>query len=347
MSDITPTRFNPIQVLNKLTTYFGNVLKDKLATKRTPVYPYKVNGDVVEGKMYSIDLVWKDHKEGSTTSLILEYTAKNGETAEDVIQGLIKSINFLVLSDNTPLLITLNGTDYEELIIFTDEDKSSGVYLATSEDGKYLYILGKDNVSVDNNSAPVNMEQTTELKYVSNTIPSAYNAYQRYPVSDYPFITLNLLPSTQVGAQMGYGSRQTAPDEYEVYTDRYLNFSVQVTCDAGKYEDVLNSGTGGSFDVLNTLLARLDDNDSRKVTQEEINCVINPILNSVIPSPQLGDVEYHDVSSVTIDLSTVDQSISGVGVFDTVIYDADYYDFKGGNLVLQTTDGKITINENP
>lgn len=317
MSDITPTRFNPIQVLNKLTTYFGNILSDKLATKRTPVYPYKVSGGVVDGNLYSIDLILTNHTDNTTTNILLDYAATAGDTEADVLQGLAESN----IDEN--LHIDVDTVELE------------------------LSLLPVSMFSVDNNSAPVNMVQAAEPKYVSNTLPSAYNAYQNYPVGDYPFITLSLLPSTQVGAQMGHGSREVAPDTYEVFTDRYLNFSVQVTCDAGKYEDVLNSGAGGSFDVLNTLLARLDDNDLRKVIQEETNCVINPILNSVIPSPQLGDVEYHDVSSVTIDLSTVDQHISTVGTFDTVIYDADYYDFKGGNLVLQTTDGKITIDENP
>lgn len=317
MSEITPTRFNPIQVLNKLTTYFGNILADKLATKRTPVYPYKVSGEVADGNLYSVDLVLTNNKDNTTNNILLDYTATAGDTEAEVLQGLVDS------NVDENLHIDVDTVELE------------------------LSLLPVNMFSVDNNSAPVNMEQVAEPKYVSNTLPSAYNAYQRYPVGDYPFITLSLLPSTQVSPQLGYGSRQIAPDEYEVFTDRYLNFSVQVTCDAGKYEDVLNNGTGGSFDVLNTLLVRLDDNNLRKVIQEEINCVINPALNSVIPSPQLGDVEYHDVSSVTIDLSTVDQHISNVGTFDTVIYDADYYDFKGGNLVLQTTDEKITINENP
>jgi len=319
MTDIVPAPFNPIGVMQKLSYHFGNLLSDKLASLRTPTYPYKISTPVSDGVVYTVNLLVTNQEENTSVVETLTYTATPADDEVSVLTALAA------------------------------ENTNDNVYVDLDTDQLELSFTAANLHSVDNDSAPVGLEQTENAKWIPNGIPASYIAYDDIPRQDFPYIVLSILPITDQSINFGYGSRQvdTDPDEYEVYTDRYLNFSVQLTCDAGKMADVLNSGgINGSSYILNTLLARLGDTETLTPIEEDINCVYQK-KSSILPNPLLNGVNYNDESSLTLDFTTIDQNISNVGTFDTVIYDADYYDYEDGNLVTQSVNRKVTIRSDP
>jgi len=293
-----PIEFKITQTCGILAEQIGILLSDVLGKLTVPAFNYYPTGSIVTS--------------GSTYSIT--FSVRDLDT--DVVVDRVVS----VVSTNTSVSDLLTAFKTEVDTNFRDELKCTLHVDTTAEKDMYMYItpsVGYSSVE----SAKVGMKSDPKRGYTESDHPACYLAMGKQPTSSFPRIVVTSGPQNTTSPSNAFRSGTVEEDGlYYPFTDKYVNYSVTLTCEAGSVEQVLESGYGAQ-EILQELVKRLGSKKNKDRVQAQINSTIKTSSN-VLPIPSMGDTEYMDMATMTLRLDVIDRYIdrfNGEGSIDTVV----------------------------
>lgn len=311
--------FNDITMAREFSYQVGLLLKDRLgrmSVKASSYYPTDLT--IVEGTVYELEVNIKNVVDNSTIPYTITYTAQVGDGVDEVLTGLAQWV-----TDNaSEHMITNLKLDY-------NNDNKKHIFFVP-KDGFSLKEVSKQSLSSDGK------------EWTESDTPACYVGYNKNPTSSLPRIVITPLPSNTVCDRMEESVMYIDDNETE-YTSSYLNFSMNVTCEAGDSDTVLRTGISASS-ILSDLRKRLVNEKIHYTIQNAMNSIIYPIEN-ISPLPLLSETQYMDTARCVVDFSCVDIFIPTdlAGFMEAVWFTAGNKETEEGSIYKYTKDGQVVI----
>jgi hypothetical protein len=237
------------------------------------------------------------------TSETVTYTALIGDTVVEIIEGLVADV-----TDNHPTLYAKGYTNFTTL--------EENYLTVTPIEGYSRTLTSQSNTSSDTNEV-----------YAETNTPCVFLAYGKQPTGNYPRITLTPQPlNLNQSPTFKTGSVEVVTDSgnFFPFVDKQVYYNINVTCESGAYEDVLEGKVDSAEDILNTLIMRLGVERNVKALMETMNSGYLE-SNTVQPSPSVAATEYMSIAGTSMNFNTIHRIVDmDGGVYTEVTYDAVY-----------------------
>lgn len=280
-SNVERQEFNEIEMARTLSYEIGLLLSDKLGKMLVEAYNYyPTDSTVSEGTEYTLDLDITDVEEGTVYNFTPTYTALATDGVTEVLEGLGE-------------WVTDNASDYIIANVYTDY---------TSDEDKHMFFIAKDGYTSTENSK-TNLVSDDTTTYTPSDTPASYVGYGTAPSAEYPRIVVTPMVSTTVCDRLEESVMEVDEEETE-YTSSYVDFSMNITCEAGDTTEVLKSGMSAQH-ILNHLRKRMVNEQIKKNLQNEMNSVYHPI-EDILPLPIVEATQYMSIARCTSKWSTID-----------------------------------------
>lgn len=312
-SDIQRQEFNEINMAREYAYQVGKLLSSKLGKLTQKTYNNYPTEPIISGTTYSLTLKITDLNTNLVVDTpVISHTAGTGEGVAQVLIGL-------------GALVSSTYSEYLTEVIEVD----------------YILVIAKQGYKVEKIFSS-NMDSDATPIYVEGEVPACYVGYGKFPESTLPRIIVTPVGQTTVSDRMEEGVMIIDGEEKE-YTSSYLDFSLNLTCEAGSTEEVLRSGKS-SQSILNHLRKMMVTENVRKTLQNQMDSVCYPITSvSSVPSNQY--TQWMDMATAVADFSCIDVYIPeiGSGFMEAVElkgssadndFGTKYKDYVGGNTVV-------------
>jgi len=328
-SNIQRQEFNEILVAREYAHQVGQLLKNKLGKVLVRANNYYPTSTVTEGVEYSIEFEITNVSTDTTVTSIVSYVSTSTDGVREVLEQLGKYVED-------------NFTESLSAQVYVDFTEGSDMYMTiTPRGGYYTNLITKTNMSSDDKKV-----------WTESDIPACYVGYDKQPESSLPRIIIRPISQNTVSDQMEEGVLIIAGEERE-YTSSYLNFSLNISCEAGSTQEVMRTGVS-SQNILNTLRKMMVTEGVRKKIQNSINSVCYPLSNiTTLPSNKY--TQWMDMASTVADFSCVDIFIpeNGSGFVERVILQGSVEYVEGVPVITEkgirykyTEDGPVVIYGN-
>ena len=319
-SDIQRQEFNEITMAREYSYQIGLLLEDKLGKMLVEASNYYPTGNTVaEGLVYSVDLSVVDVTDNTVYPYIPTYTALAGDGVTEVLAGLAQ-------------WVTDNASDHLITNVYT-------VY--TTDVDKHMFFVPKDGFTSTENSKTNLSSDPTKVWTPSDT-PACYIGYGKQPAAEYPRIIVTPMVSTTVCNKMEESVMlvEGVPTEY---TSSYIDFSMNLTAEAGDTDEVLKTGISAQS-LLNDLRRRFVNEIMRKRIQNAMNSAYHAI-ESILPLPLIEATQYMSIARCTSKWSTIDVLFPEVeaGYMEAVEFVGSTPEDPNGIIYKYDEDGEVVI----
>lgn len=280
-SDIQRQEFNEINMAREYAYQIGKLLSSKLGKLTQKTYNNYPTEPITPTTTYSLTYKITDLL---TDTVVITTTTSHVTSNEDGVVDILVGLG-----------------DY------IDENLSD--YLTSTIKDDYMLVIAKQGYKVEKVSSS-NMESDTNPLYIEGDVPACYVGYGKFPDSTLPRIIVTPTGQTTVCDRMEEGVMIVDGEEKE-YTSSYIDFSLNLTCEAGSTEEVLRSGKS-SQSILNHLRKVMVTENVRKTLQNKMDSVCYPITSvSSVPSNQY--TQWMDMATAVADFSCIDVYTPEVG----------------------------------
>lgn len=310
-SDIKRQEFNEINMAREYAYQIGKLLKNKLGklTQKTynnyPVTP-------ISASTHSITFKVTDLNTGTYETLTISYVATPIDSVSDVLIGLGADIT---------------NNHSEKLTATVESD--------------YMLIVGTQGYKAEKTGSVLMLSDDKPI-LVESDVPACYVGYGKFPDSSLPRIIVTPVGQSTVCDRMEENTMVVDGEDRE-YTSSYLDFSLNLTCEAGSTEQVLRSGVSAQS-ILNLLRKMMVSENVRKNMQNAMDSVCYPIMGvSSVPSNKY--TQWMDMATATADFSCIDMYVpeEGSGFIEAVELRGSVTEDDGGTQYKYTEDGEVVI----
>lgn len=302
MYDIESHDFKIIESAKLLASNISEMLGDTLGKVTVPAFNhYPLMTNIITGSVYSITYDVKNMEDNTATTEVITYTSVAGDTVVEVLNGLVLDV------------VTNHPTLYAKA--YTSYPNADDMYLTITPIEGYSTTFVSQ---VDTGSDPVMVSAET------NT-PCVFLAYGKQPTGNYPRITLTPMPiDYNKSPTFKRGSVEIPADsgDFFPFTDKVVDYRINVTCESGAYEEVLEGKVDAAEDILGTLLMKLNVERNVRKMMEDMDSGYEE-SNSITVAPVVSTTEYMSIASMIMNFNTVKRFIDMDGaIFTTIVYDA-------------------------
>ncbi len=288
-----------------LAEQVGILLSDKLGKLTVPAFNYyPINSVVVSGDTYTITLDVRELATNIVTQRVVSVVATNTSVVDLL----------------TAFKVEVDTNFSEELHVNINTNYNNDVDM-------HMFIVPKVGYSSVEVSK-VGMASDPKEGYTQTDQPASYLAMGKQPSCEFPRIIVTTGVQNVTAPSNSYGSGTVEEDgNFYPYTDKYVTYSINLTCEAGDIDSSLERGEGAQ-DILQDLVKRLGSRANKDRLQQAMNSSLKTSTN-VLPSPAVEFTEYMDIASMSMRFDVLDRYVdrfNGEGYIQ-------YVQLKGGSPV--------------
>lgn len=305
--NIERQEFNEITMAREYSYLIGDLLRDKLGKLLVQSKMYYLTAS--DNTTYTLNLSVFTIEDDTQEDITVSYTSGTSESIETILNGLSQAV-----VDNSSDKLVLNAhTDY------------------TSDEDKHFFIIPKQGYRSQEVSI-VNITTATTPEWTESDVPASYVGYGKQPTSSLPRIIITPIFQDTVCDRMEESVMLVDGVETE-YTSSYMNYSLNITCEAGSTEEVMRTSIS-SQSILNTFRKMMVNEIIKNRVQNEMKSVCYP-MTRILNAPAVAQTQYMDASSAVMDFSCVDVYFpeTGSGFIETVEITSSKFNYGDETLI--------------
>lgn len=305
--NIERQEFNEITMAREYAYLVGDLLRDKLGKLLVQSKKYQLTPS--DNTTYTLNLSVFTIEDDTQEDITIDYTSGSSESIETILDGLSQAV-----TENAPNKLTLSAyTDY------------------TSDLDKHFFIIPKQGYRSQEVSI-INITTDAIPEWTESDVPASYVGYGKQPTSTLPRIVITPIFQETVCDRMEE-SVMLVDDVETEYTSSYINYSLNITCEAGSTDEVMRSGVS-SQSILNTFRKMMVNEIIKNRVHNEMKSVCYP-MTRILNAPAVAQTQYMDASSAVMDFSCVDIYFpeTGVGFIHTVEISVSKFNYGDETLI--------------